>query len=227
LSRDALLVIGMGALLHDIGMARIPAEILNKKTGLDERELAMMQQHVVHGLEIINEAGGLPPEALEIVRQHHERSDGEGYPDRRKGADISLAGNIGAIVDVYDAITSNNVYHNGLSAEDALKRIYEWRDKDFNPSMVEEFIRCMGVFPIGSLVELNTGSVGVVITINRARRLKPKVAMVLTPNKKPYSLRTVLDLLEHKDATLGEIKIAKVLPTGTFGINPMDHLVQF
>lgn len=92
--------------------------------------------------------------------------------------------------------------------------------------MVEEFIRCMGIFPIGSLVELSTGSVGVAITINRARRLKPKVALVLTASKSPYSSRIICDLIEHTDAAGQEIKVSRVLPTGSYGINPMDHIVQ-
>ena len=92
--------------------------------------------------------------------------------------------------------------------------------------MVEDFIRCMGIFPIGSLVELSTGSVGVVITINRARRLKPKVALVLTASKTPYSARIVTDLMEHTDGQGREIKISRVLPSGTYGVNPINHIVQ-
>jgi len=123
-------------------------------------------------------------------------------------------------------VTSERQYSGGLSAEEALKRMYEWRDKDFNAQLVEEYIKCMGIFPIGSLVELSTGSVGVVVTINRARRLKPKVALVLTASKTPYSHKVVTDLSEHTDAQGGELKIKRVLPAGSFNINPMDHIVQ-
>ena len=133
---------------------------------------------------------------------------------------------MGSIIDVYDAVTSDRIYSGGLSAEGALKRMYEWREKDFHAELVEDFIRCMGIFPIGSLVELSTGSIGVVISINRARRLKPKVALVLTADKKPYSSRIVTDLMEHKDGKGQEIKISQVLPVGSYGIHPMDHIVQ-
>ena len=143
-----------------------------------------------------------------------------------EGDAIKMAGYIGAIVDVYDAITSDRMYAGGLSAEDALKRMYEWRERDFHPQLVEEFIKCMGIFPIGSLVELNNGSVGVVITVNRARRLKPKVALVLTATKQPYSQKIIVDLAEHKDILGQEIKITRVLPTGTHGIHPMEHIVR-
>src|SRR5690606_24919170 len=194
--------------------------------GLSEQEFELMARHVPWGLDIVERSGGVAPGALEVIAQHHERAGGDGYPARRTERTITPAGYIGAIVDVYDAITSDRAYNAGLSAEDALKRIYEWRDKDFDARLVEDFIRCMGVFPIGSLVELSTGSVGVVITINRARRLKPKVALVLTAARTPYSQRIVTDLMEHTDGQGREIKISRVLPTGTYGINPMDHIVQ-
>lgn len=226
LSRDELKVLGLGALLHDIGMMKVPAEILDKDGGLSEQEFELMARHVPWGLDIVERSGGLAPGALEVIAQHHERAGGDGYPARRTERTITPAGYIGAIVDVYDAITSDRAYNTGLSAEDALKRIYEWRDKDFDARLVEDFIRCMGVFPIGSLVELSTGSVGVVITINRARRLKPKVALVLTASKTPYSQRIVTDLMEHTDGQGREIKISRVLPTGAYGINPMDHIVH-
>ena len=227
LSRDELQVLGLGAMMHDIGMVKVPEEILNKQNELTAFEFETMTKHVSWGLDILKTSGDLPPGALEVIAQHHERGDGSGYPQQRKTGNITAAGYIGAIVDVYDAITSDRHYNTGLSAEDALKRIYEWREKDFDAELVEDFIRCMGIFPIGSLVELSTGSIGVVITINRARRLKPKVALALTVSKTPYSARIVTDLMEHTDGKGREIKISRVLPAGTHGVNPMNYLVQF
>ena len=226
LSREDLVVLGMGAMLHDIGMSKVPEEILNKQGGLDPKEFEIMKKHIQWGVEIVQRSGTVHPGVLEFITQHHERADGTGYPAGRKKEAIAPAGAIGSIIDVYDAVTSERLYSGGLSAEEALKRMYEWRDKDFSSQLVEEFIKCMGIFPIGSLVELSTGSVGVVVTINRARRLKPKVALVLTASKTPYSHKIVTDLAEHKDAQGGELKIKRVLPAGSFNINPMDHLVQ-
>ncbi len=225
LSREELRVVGKGALLHDVGMARLPNEILTKNSGLTVNEFQTMTNHVKWGLEIIANSGGLPSGALEMIEQHHERADGSGYPGHLRAQGITPAGSIGSIVDVYDAITSDRTYSGGLSPEDALKRMYEWRKKDFNAQMVEEFIKCMGIFPIGSLVELSTGAVGVVVTINRARRLKPKVALVLTANRSPFKHRFIADLSEARPGQ-EELKIKRVLPTGTYGINPMDHIVQ-
>jgi len=226
LSRDELNTLGLGVLMHDVGMVKVPKAILEKPSGLSTDEFAIMAKHVKWGIEILQESGGLPPGAQEVISQHHERGEGHGYPNHLKGSAITPAGMIGSIVDVYDAITSDRTYGVGMSAEDALKRMYEWRHKDFSAQMVEDFIRCMGIFPIGSLVELSNGSVGVVITINRARRLKPKVALVLTATKQPYSQRIVCDLLDHKDALGNEVRITRVLPFGAYDINPMDYIVH-
>lgn len=225
LSRDELKVIGIGALLHDVGMARLPKSILDKPGGLTVDEFAIMGKHVGWGLEILDHSGGVPQGAMEMVAQHHERGDGSGYPDKRTGKNISPAGAISAIVDVYDAVTSDRHYSGGMSAEEALKRMYEWRKKDFKSQMVEEFIKCMGIFPIGSLVELSTGTIGVVVTINRARRLKPKVALVLTATRTPFRHRFIADLADVR-AGAEELKIKRVLPAGAHGINPMDHILQ-
>ena len=225
LSKDELKILGVGALRHDIGMAKLPATILDKPVGLTAEEFELMTQHVAWGLEIVKQSGGVPPAALEILEQHHERHDGSGYARKLKGDQIGYVGAIGAIVDVYDAITSQRVYRGPVSADDALKRMYEWRHKDFHAELVEEFIKCMGIYPIGSLVELSTGGVGVVITINRARRLKPKVVLLLTANKKPLSRKVITDLAEHRDGLGREFKIKRVLPAGTYSINPMEHLV--
>jgi len=225
-TKEELIDLGVGFMLHDIGMLKIPKEILEKPAGLNQQEFEAMKRHVGWGVALLKKNGGIPPLAMQVVQQHHERRDGEGYPARLKGDAISQAGYISSIVDVYDAVTSDRIYSGGLSAEDALKRMYEWREKDFHTELVEDFIRCMGIFPIGSLVELSTGSIGVVISINRARRLKPKVALVLTANKTPYSRKVVTDLMEHTDGQGREIKISRVLPAGTYGIHPMDHIVQ-
>jgi len=226
LSRDELSVLGTGALLHDVGMARLPKEILEKPGGLTVEEFQTMTKHVPWGVEILQQSGGVAQGAIEMVEQHHERGDGGGYPTHRTAKMITSAGAIAGIVDVYDAVTSDRHYSGGLSAEEALKRMYEWRKKDFKPQMVEEFIKCMGIFPIGSLVELSTGAIGVVITINRARRLKPKVALVLTASGTPFSHRFIADLADERYAGTEELKIKRVLPAGAHDINPMDYIVQ-
>lgn len=224
LTKEQLTMLGMGALFHDIGMVKLPTHILEKPVGLTKPEFALMKSHVRQGVDLLRQSKGFPAEALQLVEQHHERNDGSGYPKKLLGDLIGMSGSVGAIVDVYDAITSQRIYRSGISPEDALRRMYEWRHKDFHAELLEEFIKCMGIFPIGSLVELNTGGIGVVITINRQRRLKPKVALVLQANKEPYAKRLIADLAEHRDRLGRELRIRRVLPTGSYGINPVDHI---
>ncbi len=174
----------------------------------------------------IAEAGrGVPPAAVELIATHHERVDGSGYTSGLSGEGISLYGQIAAIADCYDAITSDRVYHSGVSAHEALGRLYGWRNINFHEQLVEQFIQCMGIYPIGSIVELmNTGSVGVVVATNRLRRLKPRVALVLNSDKTPFSTRKIIDLHQESEGTGSVLEIRKVLPHGAFGINPTDHL---
>ncbi|GMR17699.1 MAG: HD-GYP domain-containing protein [Gammaproteobacteria bacterium] len=224
--KEDLISLGLGAMFHDIGMAKVPQEILDKPGKLTVDEFAVMEKHVEQGKALVEASGNLPVGAIQMVMQHHERADGTGYPNHLQGEQISFSGNIGAIIDVYDAITSDNSYKKAISAEMALKKIFEWRTKDFNQELVESFISCMGIFPIGSLVELSTGDIGVVVTINRSRRLKPKIALVLTAKHRPYREKVFTDLQKDKAINGKEIKIKKVLPTGALGINPMDHILQ-
>lgn len=213
-------LLGLGALLHDVGKMKIPAEILNKPARLTPDEFEIIKTHVPHGVAILESHPGIPAASIELARSHHERYNGAGYIRGLQGDNIGLFGSIGAIVDCYDALTSDRVYHDGVSAYDALGLMYAARRKDFHPELVEQFIQCMGIFPIGCLVELNTGGVGVVVSVNRERRLRPRVALVLTPDKKPYLPAKTVDLMQHG----AELEIRKVLPAGTFGINPITHL---
>ena len=223
-SEEALNIIGIGGLLHDMGKMRVPNDILNKPGKLTDKEYEIMKSHVPLGVEILEKTSGIPPTALEIVRSHHERYNGSGYIMGLKGDQIGQFGMIAAIVDCYDAITSDRVYHSGISAHNALKKMYEWRQRDFHPKLIEQFIQCMGIYPIGSLVELNTGEIGVVITMNRIRRLKPRVILVLQANNSPYTELKTIDLMHHKTSDGRLYEIDSVLDPGTYGIDPVTYL---
>ncbi len=221
-SREHLEMLGLGALMHDIGKMKVPTEILNKPGRLTPQEYDIVKQHVPFGVEILEAMPEIPRASIEVARSHHERYAGHGYAHGLKGDNIGLFGSIGAIVDCYDALTSDRVYHAGMPAYDALSLMYAGRRQDFHPELVEQFIQCMGIFPIGSVVELSTGGVGVVVSVNRKRRLRPRVALVLTPDKQPIRPAQIVDLME---STLGgDIEIRHVLPQGSFGINPIEHL---
>ncbi|MFQ5755416.1 MAG: HD-GYP domain-containing protein [Acidiferrobacterales bacterium] len=216
--------LGMGALLHDIGKMQVPQEILNKPGKLTEHEFRLMKGHVPFGAGILGRAKGVPSRAVEVARLHHERYGGTGYISNLKGDQISEFGLIGAIVDVYDAITSDRVYQRGISPLDALKKMYEWRTRDFPPMLVEQFIQCIGIFPIGSVVMLNTKEIGVVRTMNRAQRLKPQVVLVLKADRSHYGALRAVDLAQEQTPAGQPYEIAKVLPAGQFGIQPVDYL---
>lgn len=222
---ERLNILGIGALLHDIGKLRVPIEILDKPGSLTRDEFEIMKQHVPNGMKILENAEGIPPSALEVIGRHHERYSGNGYAFGLQGDAIGEFGLISAIVDTYDAITSDRSYHLSLSAADALKIIYEGRERAYHPWLTEQFIQCMGIFPIGSIVELSTGNIGVVITANRQRRLRPRVAVVLSPEKKPLAPVNILDLMTvTHDANGRPVEIKNMLPAGTFGINPTDYI---
>ena len=221
---DRLEQLGTGALLHDLGKLRIPLDILNKPGRLTTEEYDVIKSHVPLGVQVLEQSkGGITDTAIDVARYHHERIDGSGYVSGRGKEDIPEFGRIGGIVDCYDAITSDRIYKKGISAYDALKKMYEWRDSAFDGVLVEKFIQCMGIYPIGSLVEMNTGSIGVVATINRERRLRPKVVLVLTSDKKPFDKPKVIDMMEDK-AGVRELEIKHVLASGTYGINPVSYL---
>lgn len=222
---EQLNLLGLGALLHDVGKMKVPNDIINKPGRLTEQEFDIMRSHVPEGVKILEATSGVHTVAIDVARYHHERSSGAGYARGLKEAEITHFGKIGGIVDCYDAITSDRAYHQGMSSHGALKKMYEWRNTDFDPKLIEQFIQCMGIYPIGSLVEMTTGSIGVVATINRERRLKPKVVMILTEGKIPMKPPKVIDLMEDLPGLEGKpLAIKAVLPSGTHDINPTDFL---
>ncbi|MFQ5995155.1 MAG: HD-GYP domain-containing protein [Acidiferrobacterales bacterium] len=221
---DDLYLLGIGTLLQDIGKAKVPVEILDKPQPLTNPEFQAVKRHVQWGVDVVRVGQNIPEPAIEVVRFHHERYDGSGYPNGLKGDQIPLLGQIGAIVDCYDALTSDRAYSAAISAHNALMQIYESRDKEFDAALVEKFIQCLGIYPIGSLVELNTGDVGVVITVNRARRLKPKVRLALTAEKTVYRPPRTINLMSDTTNDDQPFEIDRVLDPGAYGINPVHFL---
>ena len=203
---------------------RIPLDILNKPGELTAKEAELVKKHVPLGVDILERTAGIPEAAIDVARSHHERFDGSGYIHGRKGDQISEFGLIGGIVDYYDAVTSDRSYHNGMSPHSALKIMYELRNKAFHGGLIEEFIRCMGIYPIGSVVEMNTGEVGVVVTMNRVRRLRPRVVMVLQANNTPYPRPETVDLAQLTTKNGKAYEINTVVEPGLYGINPTDYL---
>lgn len=169
---------GIGGLLHDVGKMLVPGTILNKPAKLSEREFGLMKRHVEFGGQLLNTTPNLSKEALAIVSEHHERFDGSGYPRQLKGDAISLLGQMASIVDVYDALTSERVYHHGIEPTAALRKILEWSEYHFDSQLVHQFIRAIGIYPVGTLVLLESGYLAVVVEQHHQDLLHPKVRMV-------------------------------------------------
>jgi HD-GYP domain-containing protein (c-di-GMP phosphodiesterase class II) len=187
LPEEKLNTLGLGALLHDVGKLKVPTTVLNKPARLSAEEFDIMKKHTLFGYDLMKKQDGLSNEALDIIVQHHERLNGSGYPYNLQHGQISHFSRIVSIVDVYDAITSKRVYHDETTPFNALSDIYKQREKDFDSGLVEQFIKCLGIYPIGSLVELNTGQVGVVVFFSEKSHLSPTVMLILDEQKSPYA----------------------------------------
>lgn len=223
LSRDVLNELGLGALLHDVGKLRIPLEILNKAGPLTEKEMDLMRHHPLFGAEVLRQSEGLSEQVIDIARSHHERADGSGYPHGLTLEKIGPLAQLVSVVDYYDAMTSDRVYRNGVASTQVTKLLYETRGHLFEASVVEEFIRCLGIFPVGSLVELHSGEVGIVVSLNRRWHLRPKLLLVLDAEKHPYQPLHMVDLAALGER-VGAHQIAHALDPGSYGINVRDYV---
>lgn len=193
-SRDQLQLIGLGALFHDIGKMRVPPHILDKPGALTDKEFEIMRRHPVDGYNTLKATGQVPEQVLQIVRYHHERISGKGYPDGLRGDQISTAVLIVAICDVYDALTSDRAYHHGISAEQGLHAMYQLSAENFGCELVQEFIKCIGIYPVGSVVELVSGALGVVMTRDPSNKLQPVVMLVRDSHGREYRPRRFVSL---------------------------------
>lgn len=223
LPRSEMEILGIGSLLHDIGKLKTPLDVLNKPGKLTEDEFKMMQAHPVNGRHLIEQKYGLSRSIADMAFSHHERIAGGGYPRGLSGPEISSWGKMVAIVDVYDAITSDRCYHQGMSPTDALTKMYEWRVTDFDSTLLEQFIQCIGIYPVGTIVEMNTGEVGLIISVNPLARLKPRVNLILDAEKKLYYPSRIVNLADMVDDE-SNYTILKVLAPGTYGINVKEYL---
>lgn len=195
-SHDRLQDLGLGALMHDVGVARTPKDILNKPGKLSQDEFEVMKKHPRDGYNVLRVTRNLPEASLEIILHHHERVDGSGYPDGLAGEDIKEHVRIVAIADVYDSMTSDRPYHEAKSPQDALTQMHKRAEQQFGRSLMEEFIKCVGIYPIGSLVVLETGALGVVMSSNPEARLKPLILLVRDEQGREVRPRKLVNLAQ-------------------------------
>lgn len=194
LSPEEMRQVGIGGMLHDIGKTKVPDGILNKPGKLTEEEFLIMKSHVVHSRDILSDTPGIAQASLDVAAQHHERFDGSGYPLKLKGSEMSLYGQMASIVDVYDAITSDRCYHKGMEPTVALRKMFEWSKFHFNPELVHTFVRSIGIYPIGTLVMLESGRIGIVIEQREVSLAQPLVRVVFNAKKDYYIQPEDVDL---------------------------------
>ena len=182
----------VGALLHDLGKILIPDEILHKPGRLSPEEFEVMKLHARHSRDILASTEGIGEITVITAAQHHEKLDGSGYPEGLKGDEITEYGRMVAITDVYDAITADRVYHKGMTPTQGLKKLLEWSGDHLDPVLVKQFIRCIGLYPVGSLVLLESGRLGVVVETNDADQRLPVVrVMYHTRFRLPITVETI------------------------------------
>ncbi len=216
--KNIVMEAGIGGLLHDVGKMKVPDQILNKPGALSEAEFTVMKSHAAAGRELLEGIKGIPPTALLITGQHHERYDGTGYPGKLKHDEISQFGQMAAITDVYDALTSDRVYHKGMEPTAALKKLFEWSKFHFNAGLVQRFICLIGIYPVGSLVKLESGLLAVVVAPGVDNLLRPIV-------------RTMFDVKRNLYTTPQEVNLSKKLDSivqyespRNWGIDPFKYL---
>jgi HD-GYP domain-containing protein (c-di-GMP phosphodiesterase class II) len=224
-SREELHQIGLGGLLLDIGKTRLPADLLKKKETLTDEELLQVRSHVGHSIDILEKTPGMDPVVIEMVRTHHERRNGKGYPHGLTGDEIPMFGQIGGLCDSFDAMTSVRPYADTLSAYEAMRKLLAVAGSEFKAELVEQFIQCIGMFPTGSLVELSTGEIGIVISQNKLRRLRPVVMVILDAKKKPLQKFKRVDLRDEVEDADGNLSlwIRWGLEPGAYGVDPSDY----
>jgi HD-GYP domain-containing protein (c-di-GMP phosphodiesterase class II) len=226
LPREQLDLLGMLGLLQDVGKMRLPADLLEKKESLSDAELGVCKQHVTHSVSILQETTGIPPELPGLAGLHHERYDGTGYPKALKGPQIGLFGTIAGLVDCFDALTHPRPYGEALAPSNALSMLYNWRDTRFDGPLVEQFIQCIGIFPVGAIVELNSGEMGIVIAQNLARRLQPRVMVVLDASGNPRKPQIILDLARDPKMNADTpYRIKRTLEKGSVNIDPSEFFL--
>ena len=212
--------LGTFGLLLDVGKIKLPRELLEKHERLTAEEFEQIKDHVELGLDILHETPNIHPDVLEGIAQHHERMNGSGYPNNIMGDKISTYGRMGAIADTYAAVTKPRPYAEVVSPHQALQMLSSWGGSQFHADMVEQFIQSIGVFPVGSMVELSTGEVAVVVTHSKIKRLRPKVLVITEPDKTSRSNPGMLDLLYDVSDTPVYIRCG--LPSKAYGLDPRE-----
>lgn len=199
---------GMAGLLHDLGKAMIPLQVLNKPGKLTDAEFDLVKTHPGEGYKLLLTGSGISEMIKDVCLHHHEKVDGSGYPKGLNGETMSLFAKMGAVCDVYDAVTSNRPYKAGWDPAESIKRMAEWQGH-FDPTVFQAFVRSLGIYPIGSFVRLESGKLGVVIEQGEQSLLKPKVKVFFSTKSQAYIRPEVIDLARSPEKIAGRADAAK------------------
>lgn len=221
----ALRDLAIGGLLLDIGNSRLPDDIVNSEGAITDEQFQEMSRHVRIGVELLETSRGFSKNVLDMVRSHHERADGSGYPDGLTGTDIPIFGRMAGIADCYDAMTTKTAYSPAVAAYESARELNDMRGKEFQTEVVEQFLRTIGMFPTGSIVELSDGTVGLVLEQNRVQSLRPKLMILLDASRNLLPKPKILDMrkLPDKAPSARAVWIIKGHEHGAFGIDPLNY----
>lgn len=216
--------LGMAGLLQDIGKAKIDQDLLHKTGEITPDDYEVFKSHIVHSMTILSKTENIPKSTMQTVAQHHERIDGSGYPNKLHGKQICLTGQMSGLIDTYCALTTDRVYAKGMFSQMALEEVHQLRDKKFSGVLIDQMVQFLGMYPVTTLVELNTGEVGVVIEQNSVRRLLPRVLVLLNPDKSHNPHPSTLNLINLPKTPNGEpYTITRSLPPNSYDLNPSNY----
>ena len=222
LDKEQIYEVGLGCLLFDVGKTTLPLTLLLKPGPLDETEWKAVRGHVAQGVTILHGMDGITPAILDLVRHHHERFDGSGYSAGLSGAGIPMYAKIAGIVDTYDALVSFRPYAGERPPHEAMRYLFSLRGTLFQPEVVERFMQLVGAFPTGSVVELNTGAVAVVLAQN-AQRLRPRIALVMDEAHRRLEAPAVVDMMyDNPWSDSKQFWIDRCLQNGAYGVDPQQ-----
>jgi HD-GYP domain-containing protein (c-di-GMP phosphodiesterase class II) len=193
---------GLAGLLHDLGKAAMPLKVLNKPGALTDEEFAIMKSHPVRGHEMLLEGNSVSAGALDVCLHHHERMDGTGYPHRLPGEKISQLARMGAVCDVYDAITSDRPYKSGWDPAESIAKMASWKGH-FDPPIFQAFVKSLGIYPVGSMVKLQSGKLAIVVEQNPTMLVKPVVKVFYSTKSNMPINPVALDLSRSADKIVG------------------------
>lgn len=217
--RNKIADLALGALLCDVGMVRVPREIYEKHDSLTQEEQSIVHEHVDAGIDLLEKCEGMNDAVMDVVRLHHERYDGGGYPLGRRGREMPLNARIVQIVSVYIAMTSERPYARAISSKAALAEIYHQAGCAFDPILTQKFVRCIGIFPVWCVVTFNTGETGVVIEANSSAPRSPKVKIYYDERGRRLDVPRIIDLSEQP----GVIEISRMLEPHEYHLEVNDR----